>query len=109
MDEVTLTALQGSIKKWEEISAGTGVDLGMENCPLCQQFTGPEIAVCNGCPVAAHAKAMGCDNTPYEKWSDMQNAMGRASRDHWTADTDRLRELAAMELAFLRSLLPVCP
>jgi len=36
MDIETLKALKGSIKKWERIVEGTGVDEGADNCPLCE-------------------------------------------------------------------------
>ena len=38
MNRKTLTALKGSIKKWEKIVAGTGSDNGYQNCPLCALF-----------------------------------------------------------------------
>jgi hypothetical protein len=38
MDNQTLAALKGSIRKWENIAAGTGVDKGVFNCPLCKLF-----------------------------------------------------------------------
>jgi hypothetical protein len=38
MDAETLEALKGSIKKHENILAGTGRDKGQKNCPLCQMF-----------------------------------------------------------------------
>jgi len=38
MDVKTKEAVHGSIKKWNRIIAGTGIDLGRYNCPLCQLF-----------------------------------------------------------------------
>jgi hypothetical protein len=41
MDEKTLEALKGSIRKWEAIVDGTGEDDGADNCPLCHMFARP--------------------------------------------------------------------
>jgi len=38
VDAKALEALKGSIKKWERIVEGTGVDEGADNCPLCELF-----------------------------------------------------------------------
>ncbi len=38
MNNETLVALRGSIEKWEKIVGGSGVDGGIENCPLCKEF-----------------------------------------------------------------------
>ena len=59
------TALQGSIEKWKAIVAGTGVDEGTENCPLCLMFWH---RYCHGCPIQVHVGRSGCHNTPYDKW-----------------------------------------
>jgi hypothetical protein len=89
MDERTLTALKGSIAKWEGIVAGTVDDDGPNNCPLCQEFY---IANCNGCPVKEETGMTGCGGTPYDYFDDPKYD----------------RDIVAMdELNFLRSLLPV--
>lgn len=104
MDAETLTALQGSIKKWEGIVARTGVDDGQDNCPLCQKFANLDDE-CNGCPVREKTGHMLCMHSPYDDWTD-------AAWDHhgrnaeFTASTPELVELAKKELDFLRSLLP---
>lgn len=87
MTPETLTALRGSIAKWEAIVNGTGQDKGTKNCPLCQMFfnvTGN----CDGCPVKESSGQSGCDGTPY---------------DHYDRD---MPEIAEEELEFLKSLLP---
>lgn len=112
MDERTLTALQGSIKKWEEIVAGTGVDGGVDNCPLCKEFSeatdssaeGWRADGCHGCPVAIKADENGCGNTPYTKWANKFD-WDEYPRRH-KATTPALVALAQAELDFLRSLLP---
>lgn len=104
MDERTLTALKGSIAKWEAIVAGTGEDLGSDNCPLCAEFAevDDDYSACQGCPVYERTKRRGCGGTPYDDWS----------RACWLADLPRraetpvLKAAAQAELDFLRSLLP---
>ena len=38
MNPDTLSALQGSILKWEHVVDGSGPEGGSDNCPLCQKF-----------------------------------------------------------------------
>ena len=38
MNARTWKALEGSIKKWEDIVAGKRGDRGSRNCPLCREF-----------------------------------------------------------------------
>src|SRR6202046_5807636 len=96
MDEITLTALKGSIAKWEAIVAGTDTDRGGDNCPLCQMFykpSGPHYITCNGCPVSDATGQSHCDGSPYEWYY-----IGKSPEE--------LKIVAAAELDFLRSLLP---
>lgn len=80
MNAETLTALRGSIAKWEAIVAGTGEDKG----------TG------KGCPVSEKTGKTHCDGSPYEQWSvwDGPDDYGEAIA------------IAQAEIDFLRSLLP---
>lgn len=99
MDKRTLKALQGSIRKWEKIVEGTGVDRGSDNCPLCKEFTYP--VLCRGCPVQTDMQRGGCIGTPYDAW--MQSGghpMGSK------ANTEEKFMAACLELAYLKSLLP---
>jgi hypothetical protein len=98
MDAETLEALNGSIRKWEAIVAGTGADSGPDNCPLCLRFhvdyrtdggTG-----CSGCPVA-EAGYRHCAGSPYDDYCDTPRAL-----------PDAVQAAAEKELAFLQSLLP---
>lgn len=98
MDEATLTALRGSIKKWEEIVAGTGADFGMDNCALCQMFADDD-DICAKCPVKEKTGKPGCGGTPYNAWSQATVFGGRVT-------DERTKALAQAELDFLRSLLP---
>lgn len=92
MDERTLIALRGSIKKWEDIVAGIGLDKGEDNCPLCKLFherfryTGSH---CDGCPVSEKTGDMSCSGSPYAAYCDEPTKAG-----------------AIAELEFLKSLLP---
>jgi len=119
MDEKTLTALQGSIAKWEAIVNGTGYDEGCDNCPLCKEFANqysqePAWAQdgCSGCPVAQKAGNSSCGRTPYSAWvhysyDNGEHLSGKPSfwRRYKVFD-ERSLELAKKELDFLRSLLP---
>lgn len=84
----SLAALKGSIKKWEKIVAGTGIDKGSDNCPLCMMFIEQE---CKGCPVRHATGKIYCENTPYI--------------DYCCSDGDGTLEAKA-EVKFLKSLLP---
>ena len=95
MTEKTLTALKGSIKKWEKIVAGTGTDEGWSNCPLCQLFYG-EPRNCNGCPVKEKTHLSACVCTPYTKFATARQRK----------DVSGSRKYAKEELKFLKSLLP---
>lgn len=86
MNKKTLKALKGSIKKWEGIVAGTMLDLGPINCPLCSMFW---LKDCAGCPVMAKTKKMGCVGTPYQSYTMFPSG-----------------NTAQRELDFLKSLLP---
>lgn len=116
MDAETLTALQGSIAKWEAIVNGEGADLGHKNCPLCMAFIDteeeePEWAQdgCYGCPVAHKVGTGGCSGTPYTAWSDYTG--GPFTKDPLGARVkdEQGKRLAQEELDFLKSLLPANP
>lgn len=102
MDAETLTALQGSIAKWEAIVVGTGIDEGAYNCPLCVKFNGfwfPEVGYrgsCGQCPVKLSTKQEGCAGTPYE----------RIEEESFGPDDEEFKQIASLELSFLKSLLP---
>lgn len=91
MDERTLAALKGSIEKWEKIVAGTGLDKGPDNCPLCQLFYQDD---CRGCPVYDFTGQIWCRGSPNEWYSQTED--GSAAE----------KSAAQAELDFLRSLLP---
>lgn len=112
MDQRTLTALEGSIAKWQAIADGTGADRGMKNCPLCLEFAFNRYmgSMCQGCPVAERSGKKGCLGTPYEAWRDEQHLLDGLTQPVdprlWLAVTPELVWLARAELDFLKSLLP---
>lgn len=101
MSEGTLTALKGSIEKWEDVRDRKIADKGPTNCPLCQLFfANPG---CFGCPVAAASGDSCCDQTPYEEWGVHQ-----AHHDEHVQRVycEECEEHAQNEVDFLKSLLP---
>ena len=103
MTTKTLKALNGTIKKWEKIVAGTGADEGSTNCPLCKFFV--DLPFCYGCPIADFTKESGCFNTPWSKWLSHQYNRHDAKTE-LRVHCPTCRELAEEELRFLKSLLP---
>lgn len=64
-----LIAVNGSIKKWEGIELGSEIDLGMDNCALCQEFFTTKKAIfCKNCPVFKFTGDRYCRNSPYIVW-----------------------------------------
>lgn len=120
MDAKTLTALQSSIAKWENIVNGIGVDRGASNCALCEAFSenyGPPgdgdddygDEGCIGCPVSAKTGRPDCMRTPYIKWVEYISDSGRSVHCNEGASVfdETSRGMAQAELDFLKSLLPV--
>jgi hypothetical protein len=105
MDARTLTALQGSIAKWEAIVYGGGIDMGEQNCPLCVLFF--HLRDCDGCPVSAKTGFEACVKSPYPDWLDSWAAStGIYPNGEIFVIDDATHVAAKAELAFLRSLLP---
>lgn len=108
MDKRTLKALKDSIRHWEEIASGEGVERGTSNCALCKLFFADG---CNGCPVRERSGQLCCCGTPYFDWCDVFEGQPRAGYRE-TKDAGRrafnktLRKAAQAELDFLKSLLP---
>lgn len=103
MDARTLKALKGSIKKWEGIVAGTDVDDGDKNCPLCAEFLDqPFKEFCEGCPVSAATGLDDCIGTPYQDWHQAHDY----GRRPLMARDDETVMCAVLELEFLKGLLP---
>jgi hypothetical protein len=95
-DPATAAALEGSIRKWKNIVAGTETDRGPLNCPLCHKFhktSGPISACCAGCPVRIATGYPFCEQSPY---TDYVRAAHRGQPN--------TLELAQKELDFLKGL-----
>jgi len=92
-----------SIEKWKKIAHGTGVDLGMKNCSLCQEFAAGS---CKGCPIDEDSKK-GCKGTPYDDWcSHHRNEHGQPQQPYKVENgCAKCRELALDKLNYLKSLL----
>ena len=111
MNEETLVALKGSIKKWEDIRDGREDDLGPRNCPLCQLFfyQSPQ---CVDCPVKEHTGEDCCRGTPYTVYRSFQDDYrydhgGLYPRAYNNPETvEKRRRLAQAEVDFLTFLLP---
>lgn len=97
-----IEALKGSIKKWEGIVAGTTVDQGIRNCPLCMMFD------CKECPVYMATGQENCNGTPYQEWTKHQDEKGEGggSPEGRVVHCPTCRALAGKEVEFLKSLLP---
>ncbi|MCB7127921.1 MAG: hypothetical protein J3T61_00080 [Candidatus Brocadiales bacterium] len=114
MNKATRTALEGSIKKWEDIEAGKCPDQGSDNCPLCSVFKRIHISggkykrnwiSCTGCPVKRSTGEAGCISSPYDAWKRHQDLRYDAENRNASWATDkRSKELAKAELEFLISL-----
>ena len=107
MDDRTLTALKGSIRKWRAIERGDGEDLGVTNCDLCRLFHRDS---CRGCPVIEATGYLVCHGTPYIAFNEaLRDAAGSSASCIDEAPLDeapRLKRLARDEREFLESLLP---
>lgn len=108
MDKDILIALEGSIKKWKEIVAGKGKDLGSDNCPLCQLFDSYcKIRDLNQkCIIYQKTGDMDCDNTPYRKWARHHEGNHNFNGPN-KIECSTCKQLAREELKFLKSLLPL--
>ena len=107
MLKITIKALKGSIRKWERIVDGTGVDRGPNNCPLCDRFYWENKSTKDNCPCnRILGRCNGCDDTPYEEWSDHQDDEHREKRSPRKAFCPECKRIAQAELDYLRGLLP---
>ena len=105
MDAKTLRALKGSIKKWEKIVDGTGVDKRGDNCPLCQLFCVRSThRWCYGCPVYETTRNSNCNETPY--YAVLHSMVYDKEKGGFRAKSVKSKILAQKELDFLKSLLP---
>lgn len=104
MKLLTLIALKRSIKKWERIVEGAGVDRSCDNCALCTRFLRGDESCSKGeelCPVH-EAGFVGCSNKEHEDWFNWFSPDDE-ERAVYDAHT---RFMAQQQLNFLKSLLP---
>lgn len=102
MTKETSTALLGSIEKWEKIADGTGQDLGVKNCPLCQLYH-DAYQGCRGCPVEHRTGEDFCISTPYTAWILHRRVV---HPDGIVSECPQCLSIAREEINFLKSLLP---
>jgi len=123
MTPQALSALYGSISKWQGIVDGRIENRGASNCPLCAEFIDGDHRVgdangsgavakrtlrshCDGCPVAERTGHVFCKRTPYSEYAlledEIEDNPDNATEYHY----NELSRLARAELAFLVSLLP---
>ena len=100
--EETKEALEGSIRKWELIVAGEGIDDGTKNCPLCQLFPDCE----DGCPVE-YDGCNGCDNSEFIDWYWHHRYSHDSTKNSLTIECTRCTEIALNMINYLKSLRPV--
>lgn len=110
MTERVSFAIMESIKKWDEIFAGTGIDDGWENCKLCQYFISESNDAdeeCRRCPVALDTGRKHCKETPYDEWTTHQNEVHFESYDTLENKIycEECREIAQRERDYLHKLL----
>jgi len=105
MDTKTLRALKGSIRKWEDIIAGTGVDQGVDNCALCSLFYFVK-KHCVSCLIFIETGKQYCSESPYADWVVHQLDWHHIPINKYHVICPTCRRLAKAELAFLKSLLP---
>ena len=107
MNKRTRKALEGSIRKWEDVRDGKIKDKRGDNCPLCALFNNHGDDDCEGCPVAIQANDRHCSGTPYVGWWRHQNHRHYSgNRNAYWATDARSKKLAQAELDFLISLRP---
>ncbi len=86
-------ALELSIEKWEDMIAGKGVDMGWQNCALCELDGMTDKGACEGCVVYKRTGKYGCGGTPYEEFEYAENA----------EDDELMKEAEKKEVKFLKS------
>lgn len=95
-------ALEGSIKKWEDIVNSEGKDNGIKDCALCNKHDR-----CQECPVAIKTGKLACNGTSYQAWCDHNCTHGDIipREDYYVHEgCDECERLAQEMLDFLISL-----
>lgn len=116
MTEQALTALRASIEHWDRMASGKrnrGEDVGPGDCALCKAFNSrynSDLGVdtagpCAGCPVRDRTGKDFCADTPYPAIEEFTEGDGAAQYSS-PYDSEEFKDLALLELEFLRSLVP---
>ncbi len=98
LSKVTMSALNGSILKWEKIFRGLDQDNGTENCPLCQLFYGND---CLNCPIANDTGAQYCEETPHTDYALTVHEEYEYGQSYTVINYPELKPLAFKELRYL--------
>ena len=101
MDKKTKEALEASIKKWQDIADGTGVDEGSINCPLCHIYNYKN---CKGCPISERTKNRSCNKTPYNEWAKHISHAHPLYQGSNRVICETCKNIALEEVKFLESL-----
>ena len=102
-------AILASIRKWEGIVKGRGIDKGDENCALCKYADKQATtagADCYVCPVGRKKLTTGCRGTPYAEWFDHHIKADHPWINGWKVSCPTCLKIAKAEVKFLKSLLP---
>lgn len=94
-------AIQGSIRKWEDIITGKARDKGFANCPLCEKFFRCRY---EGCPVSRKTGETNCRKTPYETWCS-HHKFAHRTQIRKTIHCPDCAGLALDEIKFLKEVL----
>ena len=99
MKNKNIELINSSIQKWEDILNHGGKDMGIEDCPLCQEYL-QDSKGCTDCPVFEYTGPGRCLDTPYSDWCAYASKHGV-----YTVFDDKSKELAKAEKDFLEELL----
>jgi len=73
-----LTAIKGSIEKWDKVSQGKEDGTSRENCPLCTLYWCKDFhsSSCHNCPIYKKTGESDCIGTPYQKFRELYERHG---------------------------------
>jgi len=83
-----LTAIKGSIEKWEKVALGTEAGIWRSNCPLCvlYEHTSGLHGSCKGCPIYEKTGESDCGGTPFYDWHSNQTPENAIKFRDWLKD-----------------------
>jgi len=84
-----MTALNGSIEKWNGILKGDINDEGTTNCPLCQIYIR-----CEQCIIKICTGQNGCDGIDYDSWASHQLLTHDSCNPPYTIECDKCEKYA---------------